>query len=85
MARKQTITIGTRVRLTARFLRNTGQQRGREGVSRWVVQAITPNGWAQTDEPLEASYVASAFTPAELAANPGLAFRHIALANLEPA
>lgn len=31
-------TPGTKVRLTGEFLRNTGQQVGGEGLSRWIVQ-----------------------------------------------
>jgi hypothetical protein len=30
---------GTRVRLTGKYLRNTGQYTGSEGQSRWIVQA----------------------------------------------
>jgi hypothetical protein len=35
------IEVGDRVRLTSKFLKNTGQQRGSEGVSRWTVLALS--------------------------------------------
>ena len=33
------IAPGTKIKLTAKFLRNTGQYTGPEGISRWIVQA----------------------------------------------
>lgn len=35
---RRPLTPGDRVRLTGDFLRNTGQQAGGEGLSRWIVQ-----------------------------------------------
>lgn len=73
--------IGSRVKLTGKFLKSTGQARGSEGLSTWTVTGFSRD-WAITDEPLSPEYVASAFTPAELDADPTLRFRRIALANL---
>jgi hypothetical protein len=72
------IQVGDAVRLTGKFLRNTGQQRGPEGQKRWKVIGITGD-WAIVDEPSDLSY----FAPEEIAADPSLKYRRIALENLE--
>jgi hypothetical protein len=36
---KKAPIVGTRVRMTGEFLRNTGQFAGYDGPSRWIVQA----------------------------------------------
>jgi hypothetical protein len=78
----KTLQIGDRVRLTGRFLRNTGQHTGPEGRSVWTITGFSTAGpWAITDEPssLEPGY----YTPQELEQDPTLKFRRIALDNLE--
>lgn len=60
--------VGTKVRLTAYFLRATGQQKGSEGMGRWTTVACKaglkeapaadgtmgkPNGWISTGEPCD--------------------------------
>lgn len=72
------IKIGDRVRLTGEFLRNTGQVVGSAGLDRWVVTAIDRD-WAITNEKLEGGW----FTAEELKEDPSLAYRRIALGNLE--
>ena len=71
------LKIGDRVKLTGKFLKSTGQQTGREGATVFTVVGFDGN-WAVVDQKLEGSY----FTDAEIAANPSLAFRRIALGNL---
>ena len=39
-AEGRALNPGDRVRLTGAFLRSTGQQRGREGMSVWTVRAV---------------------------------------------
>jgi hypothetical protein len=36
--RRHQLKPGTRIKLTSKFLRSTGQQTGPEGLSRWTVQ-----------------------------------------------
>lgn len=82
MARKP-IAVGDRVKLTSKFLRSTGQYTGGEAQSVWTVTGFC-NGdrWAITDEP---AYSAGAgyYSVEELAADPTLCFRRIAVANLQ--
>jgi hypothetical protein len=70
--------VGQKVKLTGKFLKSTGQGRGSAGLDTWTITGITSNGWAITDEPTDTSY----YTAAELAEDPTLKFRRIALANL---
>jgi len=77
---KRVFVIGDKVRLTRKFLRNTGQHTGKEPFSRWTITGFTDNGWAIVDEP---HYDPSMFSADELAADPTLAFRRIAVGNLE--
>ena len=75
--------VGSRVKLTGKFLKSTGQGRGSAGLDTWTITGFSNRGeWAITDEALDSSYVASAFTAAELEADSTLRFRRIALANL---
>lgn len=74
---------GTRVKLSGKFLRNTGQALGDEGQRRWVVQECPCRGCKSgrlvaTDQ--EGSV--ECYTPAELQEHPYLRQRHIARSNL---
>jgi len=76
---------GARVRLSGKFLANTGQRTGGEGGSVWTVQACSCELCASgrfvcTKEP--AAHVPGMYTAAELEAHPSLARRHIARGNL---
>ena len=71
--------IGDKVRLTAKFLRNTGQYAGPSSLSVWTITGFTRNGWAITDEPSDAYY----YSAEEVAADPTLGFRRIALCHLQ--
>lgn len=79
---KQTFSVGDRVQLTSKFLRSTGQYTGREAASVWTVTGHS-GSWLITDEPLETSYVNSAFTAEELTSDPSLKFRRIAPSNVQ--
>ena len=76
-------TAGDRVKLSGRYLVNTGQRKGGEGCKTWTVQACgcelcAGRGHVAVDEPIAGAW----FTADELAACPGLAWRHVAAANL---
>lgn len=76
-------TAGDRVKLSGRYLVNTGQRKGGEGQETWTVQACAcelcaGRGHVAVDEPIAGAW----FTADELAACPGLAWRHVAVANL---
>lgn len=73
--------VGTKVRLTGYFLKVTGQQRGEEGRKTFKVLGRSGDSWAIVDE--EAVDWQSMFTPAELAADPTLKWRRIAIGNLQ--
>ena len=77
----KTFAIGDRVQLTSKFLQCTGQYTGREPASVWTITGLT-NGdrWAIVDEPI---HDPSMFTAEELAADPTLEFRRIAVGNLQ--
>ncbi len=81
MAKKAPISIGDRVQLTSKFLQCTGQYTGKEPASVWTVTGLT-NGdrWAIVDEPV---HDLSIFTADELASDPTLAYRRIAVGNLQ--
>lgn len=71
---------GTRVRLSGKFLANTGQRKGGEGAKTWTVldfSAGSPS-WVVVDERTDTS----CYTAAELEADPSLVWRRIARANL---
>lgn len=72
--------VGTKVRLTAKFLRSTGQGRSDEARKVWTIQGFSgpDNCWAIIGEPSNPNL----YTEAELAADPSLRFRRVALANL---
>ena len=77
---KTTIRPGDRVRMSRKFLRNTGQYAGGDSRSVWEVLSIDgAHGWAVVNEEADPTY----FTAEELSADPALAYRRIALANLE--
>jgi hypothetical protein len=73
-------TIGDKVRYTGKFLRNTGQYTGSAGLDRWIITGFT-NGdqWAITNEPADTSI----YSADELETDPTLAYRRIAVGNLE--
>lgn len=77
-----TLKVGDRVQLTGKFLRSTGQYTGREPASVWTITGLT-NGdrWAVVDQPAE--HPVGYYSDAELLAEPTLAFRRIAVANLQ--
>lgn len=80
MARAKPLAVGDRVRLTGKFLRNTGQYAGPEGRSVWTITGFSNAGrWAITDQPTNTDH----YSAEELAADPSLAFRRIAVANLQ--
>lgn len=77
-------TIGDTVRLTGAFLKSTGQQAGGEGQSKWIVQACPCRSCATgtvvlTNEPRQDDGM---FTAEEIAREPHLKYRHIAVGNL---
>ena len=73
--------IGDKVKLTGKFLKSTGQQRGPEGLSTWIITGFSNGGrWAITDQP--AANPEGYYSADELAADPTLAFRRIAVENL---
>jgi hypothetical protein len=80
MSKAKPLAIGDRVRLTAKFLRNTGQYTGREPFMVWTITGFS-NGdrWAITDEPTDTSI----YTPEELRDDSTLAYRRIAVGNLQ--
>jgi hypothetical protein len=83
MAHKRAIQVGDRVKLTSKFLRSTGQYTGSEAQSVWTVTGLCHDGrWAITDEP---AYSADAgyYSAEELAEDPTLRFRRIAVGNLQ--
>lgn len=80
-----TFKVGNKVKLTAKFLRSTGQYAGGEGGKRWTVLSVS-NG----SHPMSISLVTvdeiredlSYWTAEELAADPDLKYRRIAAGNL---
>lgn len=71
--------VGDRVKLTAKFLRSTGQQRGDEGTKVWEILGFD-NVWAIVNEPV---FDSTYFTAVELEADPSLKWRRIAVSNLK--
>jgi hypothetical protein len=79
MANFREFKVGQKVRLTGKFLKSTGQHTGGEGRKVFTILGIQEgHGWAVVDEKVDPTY----FTSEELAVDPTLAFRRIALANL---
>jgi hypothetical protein len=74
---KKSVSVGSRVRLTGKYLRSTGQQAGSEGAKKWTVLSLRDD-YAEVDEP--SSYP---WTAEELAEDPSLANRRINVGNLE--
>lgn len=77
---------GTTVKLSGKFLKNTGQHLGHAGLDRWVVQECPCSGCKNgqlvaTNEEKSADAL-SMFTKEELRDMPYLKMRHIARANL---
>lgn len=71
---------GTRVRLSGKFLANTGQRKGGEGQKIWTIlegNAGSPD-WVIVNEEADVSF----FSAEELKADPSLKWRRIARANL---
>lgn len=68
---------GDRVRLSAKFLRSTGQYTGGDSHSVWTIKEIQ-GSFAVVDEPGDTRWYSSA----ELAADPSLRWRRINVANL---
>jgi len=73
------ISVGDTVRMTGKFLRNTGQQVGGEGKKHWTVKDIQ-GSFAVVDEDADTSY----FTAEEMQKDPSLRWRRINVGNLEP-
>ena len=75
---KLELLVASHVRLTRKFLRNTGQVVGGEGSKRWTILGFERD-WAIVDEEV----LPGSFTAEEIAADPSLKYRRIAVANLE--
>ena len=76
--------VGSKVRFTGKFLRSTGQYTGSEGKARFIVQECDCGlcklgNHVRTDQPGMVDY----YTADEIKVNPSLAFRHVAIANVE--
>lgn len=74
-----TLAVGDRVKLTAKFLRSTGQRVGSEGTKVFEVLGFERD-WAIVNEPM---FDLSYFTPAELEDDPTLKWRRIGISNLK--
>lgn len=74
---------GTTVRLTGKYLKNTGQHKGREGASRWKIIGPVPGmpEHVYVNEPLDDEYRKMMFGDLPEAEQPR--YRAIALGNLE--
>lgn len=70
------------MRLTAKFLRNTGTLSGSLPQSVWEVTAIE-SSIAVTNEELPLEQVRAVFTEEEIQKHPYLKFRRLAVGNLE--
>ena len=84
MTTKQTksFSVGDKVRLTAKFLRSTGQYTGDEARRVWTITGHS-GPFVVVDQPLPADMLANLYTTDELSADPSLAFRRFAPANLQ--
>lgn len=78
--------VGTRIRLTGKFLRSTGQMTGGEGQSIWVVRECTcglcKRDFVCTDQERTPGELALLYSPNELREFPHLRWRHINLNNV---
>jgi len=80
MAKFRDMSPGTKVRLSGKFLRSTGQISGGEGSKVWtVLDAPCSDRLVAVDEERACP---EDFTPEEYAADPSLKWRRIAKANL---
>ena len=79
---KQALQVGDKVRLTGKYLKSTGQQRGGEGQSVWLITALS-GPFVVTNERLRPTNVERLWTPAELEADPSLWFRRFHPGNLQ--
>ena len=90
--KSKSFAVGSKVKLTGKFLRSTGQQLGSAGMDRWIVQECQCvlckfdhrgriGSFVCTNEPS----FPGLYTAEEIAAQPSLGFRHIAVANLQSA
>lgn len=70
--------VGDKVKLTGKFLRNTGQATGPEGLSTWTVLAVDNEMITVDQEHADIGY----WTAEELAADPMLKFRRFNAGNL---
>jgi len=82
--KSKSFTVGSKVKLTGKFLRSTGQVTGHAGMDRWIVQACECRNckegtWVCTNEP----GLTDLYTTEEIAAEPWLSWRHIAVFNLQ--
>lgn len=77
--------VGTRIRLTGKFLRSTGQLTGGEGRSVWVVREcpcdMCKRDWVATNQERKGAEL-DYWTADELAAMPHLRWRHFNLHNV---
>lgn len=86
MGLKTKPAVGTAVRLTGAFLKNTGQQAGDEGAKRWKIVECgcglcVLGKHAATDEKHDDAYRAKMWGDLPEAERP--LYRHVALSNLE--
>jgi len=78
----KSIVVGSRVRLTGKFLRSTGQIAGGEGLSRWIVLDIR-GSFAVVDEKTSTGKSGYEDLSDEEFYGQKLDYRRINLANLE--
>jgi hypothetical protein len=72
--------VGSRVKLTGKYLKSTGQATGPEGLSTWTITGFNSDRTiAITNQP---AACLDYWTREELEADPTLGFRRIAVANL---
>ena len=77
----RTLAVGDRVKLTGKFLKNTGQHTSDEGHRVWQVLGFSMGGRLVVVDQVRDDDDGM-FTPEELAADPSLKYRRIAVANL---
>jgi hypothetical protein len=83
----RSFAVGSKVKLSGKFLKSTGQGRGSAGLSVWTVVAcpctLCKSGrFVATDEQHTPAEIARLWTPAEMAEMPYLAARHFNRENL---
>jgi hypothetical protein len=78
--------VGTRIRLTGKFLRSTGQAVGGEGQSVWIVRecpcSLCKRDFVCSNQERTPAELALNYTPDEIRDMPHLRFRHFALSNV---